>query len=86
MADLAIRVQPRAKRDEVAGERAGAVVIRVVAPPVDGKANEAAIRLIAARVGVPRSAVRIVRGQSAREKLVRIDGLSADEARAALLS
>jgi uncharacterized protein len=86
MADLAIRVQPRAKRDEVAGERAGAVVIRVVAPPVDGKANEAAIRLIAARVGVPRSAVRIVRGESARDKLVRIDGLSADEARAALLS
>jgi uncharacterized protein len=86
MADLAIRVQPRAKRDEVAGERAGAVVIRVVAPPVDGKANEAAIRLIAARVGVPRSAIRIVRGESARDKLVRIDGLSADEARAALLS
>jgi uncharacterized protein len=86
MADLAIRVQPRAKRDEVAGERAGAVVIRVVAPPVDGKANEAAIRLIAARVGVPRSAVRIVRGEWARDKLVRIDGLSADEARAALLS
>jgi uncharacterized protein len=86
MADLAIRVQPRAKRDEVAGERAGAVVIRVVAPPVDGKANEAAIRLIAARVGVSRSAIRIVRGESARDKLVRIDGLSADEARAALLS
>jgi uncharacterized protein len=86
MADLAIRVQPRAKRDEVAGERAGAVVIRVGAPPVDGKANEAAIRLIAARVGVPRSAIRIVRGESARDKLVRIDGLSADEARAALLS
>jgi uncharacterized protein len=86
MADLAIRVQPRAKRDEVAGERTGAVVIRVVAPPVDGKANEAAIRLIAARVGVPRSAIRIVRGESARDKLVRIDGLSADEARAALLS
>jgi uncharacterized protein (TIGR00251 family) len=86
MADLAIRVQPRAKRDEVAGERAGAVVIRVGAPPVDGKANEAAIRLIAARVGVPRSAIRIVRGASARDKLVRIDGLSADEARAALLS
>jgi uncharacterized protein len=86
MADLAIRVQPRAKRDEVAGERGGAVVIRVVAPPVDGKANEAAIRLIAARVGVPRSAIRIVRGESARDKLVRIDGLSADEARAALLS
>jgi uncharacterized protein len=85
MADLAIRVQPRAKRSEVAGERGGAVVIRVSAPPVDGKANEAVCRLIAERVGVPKSAVRVVRGESSRDKLVRIDGLSADEARTALL-
>ena len=85
MADLAIRVQPRAKRSEVAGERGGAVVIRVSAPPVDSKANEAVCRLIAGRVGVPKSAVRIVRGESSRDKVVRIDGLSADEARTALL-
>jgi uncharacterized protein len=85
MADLAIRVQPRAKRSEVAGERGGAVVIRVSAPPVDGKANEAVCRLIAERVRVPKSAVRIVRGESSRDKIVRIDGLSADQARTALL-
>jgi uncharacterized protein (TIGR00251 family) len=85
MTDLAIRVQPRAKRTEVAGERDGAVVIRVSAPPVEGKANEAVRRLIAERVGVPRSAVRIVRGESGRDKLVRVAGLSADEARKALL-
>jgi hypothetical protein len=85
MTDLAIRVQSRAKRSEVAGERAGAVLIRVSAPPVDGKANEAVCRLIAERAGVPRSAVRIVRGESSRDKVVRIDGLSADEARTALL-
>jgi uncharacterized protein (TIGR00251 family) len=85
MADLAIRVQPRAKRSEVAGERGGAVVIRVNAPPVDGKANAAVCRLIAERVGVPRGAVRIVRGEASRDKVVRIDGLSADEARTALL-
>jgi len=85
MADLAIRVQPRAKRSEVAGERGGALLIRVSAPPVDGKANAAVCRLIAERVGVPRSAVRIVRGEASRDKVVRIDGLSADEARTALL-
>ena len=85
MGDLAIRVQPRAKRTEVAGERAGAVVIRVSAPPVDGKANDAVCRLIAERVGAPKSAVRIVRGESARDKIVRIDGLSSDEARELLL-
>jgi uncharacterized protein len=86
MGDLAIRVQPRAKRTEIAGERGGAVVIRVAAPPVDGKANEAVRRLIAQRLGVPRSAVEIVRGESVRDKLVRIEGLSADEARTRLLS
>jgi uncharacterized protein len=85
MADLAIRVQPRAKRTEVAGEREGAVVIRVSAPPVDGKANEAVCRLIADRAGVPRRAVRIVRGEGARDKQVRVDGLSAEQVRQALL-
>jgi uncharacterized protein (TIGR00251 family) len=86
MGDLAIRVQPRAKRTEVAGERGGAVVIRVSAPPVEGKANEAVEKLIADKLGVPKSAVAIVRGDSSRDKLVRIDGLSADEARTRLLS
>jgi uncharacterized protein (TIGR00251 family) len=86
MGDLAIRVQPRAKRTEIAGERGGTLVIRVAAPPVDGKANDAVRRLIAQRLGVPRSAVEIVRGESARDKLVRIEGLSADEARTRLLS
>jgi len=86
MGDLAIRVQPRAKRTEVAGERGDAVVVRVNAPPVDGRANEAVCRLIAKRLDVPRRAVRIVRGESVRDKLVRIDGFTADEARTALLN
>ena len=86
MGDLAIRVQPRAKRTEVAGERGGAVVIRVNAPPVDGKANEAVEKLIADKLNVPKRAVAIVRGDGSRDKLVRIDGLSADEARTRLLS
>ena len=86
MGDLAIRVQPRAKRTEVAGERGGAVVIRVSAPPVDGKANEAVQKLIADKLNVPKRAVAIVHGDSSRDKLVRIDGLSADEARTRLLS
>jgi uncharacterized protein (TIGR00251 family) len=85
MADLAIRVQPRAKRTEVAGERAGAIVIRVSAPPVDGKANEAVRRLIAERLGVPVRAVGIVRGEAGRDKVVRVEGVDAETARAALL-
>ena len=85
MEDLAIRVQPRAKRTEVAGERGGVIVIRVSAPPVDGRANEAVTRLIAERLNVPRSAVAVVRGHGARDKQVRVDGMSADQIRAALL-
>jgi uncharacterized protein (TIGR00251 family) len=83
--DLAIRVQPRARRTEVAGERAGAVVIRVSAPPVDGKANAAVCKLVARSAGVPASSVSIVRGESARDKVVRVEGRTADELRAALL-
>jgi uncharacterized protein len=85
MGDLAIRVQPRAKRTEVAGEREGAIVIRTIAPPVDGKANAAVCKLIAKRVGVPAGAVRVVRGETARDKVVRVDGATAAEVRAALL-
>ena len=85
MGDLAIRVQPRAKRTEVAGERDGAVVIRVSAPPVDGRANEAVCRLIAERLGVPKSAVQVVRGHTGRDKQVRVDGVSADQIRHRLL-
>jgi len=85
MADLAIRVQPRAKRTEVAGEREGAIVIRVNAPPVEGKANEAVCKLIAKRLGVPARAVRILRGETGRDKVVRVDGMDAEAAREALL-
>jgi uncharacterized protein len=86
MGDLNIRVQPRAKRTEVAGERAGAILIRVNAPPVDGRANEAVCRLIAKRLGVASGAVRVVRGDTARDKVVRVDGIDAVAARAALLA
>jgi uncharacterized protein (TIGR00251 family) len=84
VADLSVRLQPRARRDEIVGERGGAVVIRVAAPPVDGKANEALCRLIAKAAGVPPSRVSVVRGHSARDKVVRVEGLALAELRAAL--
>ena len=82
---LAIRVQPRAKRTEVVGEREGVVVIRVNAPPVDGKANAAVCKLVAKRVGVPRGAVTVVRGESSRDKTLRIAGATPGAVRRALL-
>ena len=84
MADLAVRLQPRARRDEVVGERSGAVVLRVAAPPVDGKANAALEAFVAARAGVPKSAVTVVRGHTSRDKLVRVEGVLSADLRAAL--
>jgi uncharacterized protein (TIGR00251 family) len=84
VADLTVRLQPRARREEVVGERDGVVVIRVTAPPVDGKANEALCRLIAKKAGVAPSRVEIVRGHAAREKQVRVAGVEIDALRAAL--
>jgi uncharacterized protein (TIGR00251 family) len=81
---IAIRVQPRAARDEIAGAREGALLVRVTAPPVDGRANEAACKLIAKRLGVAPSRVSVVRGAAARDKLVEVEGLQAEALRRAL--
>jgi uncharacterized protein len=79
VADLTVRLQPRARRDEILGERNGAVVIRVTAPPVDGRANDALCRLIAKVAGVAPSRVEIVRGHASRDKVVRVAGIDEEE-------
>ena len=83
-ATLRVRVQPRARRDEVVGQRGGAVVVRLTAPPVEGKANAALCAFLAKAAGVPRSHVEIVRGASARDKVVRVEGVAEDALRRAL--
>jgi hypothetical protein len=82
MADLRIRLTPRAKgRAGIAGVREdGVLLARVNAPPVDGKANEALCRLLADVLDVPRSRVSVVRGQTGRDKVVRVEGLEDEEA------
>jgi uncharacterized protein len=67
-----VRVQPRASRNEFAGLQNGALRIRLTAPPVDGAANEALIRFIAAELGLPQRAVRIVSGFGSRNKVVEV--------------
>jgi uncharacterized protein len=86
VAELNVRLQPRARKNEVAGERGEVVTVRVTAPPVDGKANEALCRLVAKRAGVARGAVTIVRGGRSRDKVVRVEGRSREELRRALLA
>jgi uncharacterized protein len=86
MAEVEVRVIPRAARDEIAGERAGRLLIRLTAPPVDGAANAALCRLVARRAGVAARQVSILRGHASRDKLVRVEGLSEAELRASLTS
>jgi uncharacterized protein (TIGR00251 family) len=79
-----VRLQPRARRDEIVGERGGVVVARVTAPPVDGRANAALVALIAKRAGVPKRSVTIARGRRSRDNLLRVGGVADDELRRAL--
>lgn len=79
-ARLNVRLTPRASRTEVRGFLDDVLHIRVTAAPVDGRANEALIRLLADRLGVARGAVRVVAGHTSREKLLAVDGLSTEEA------
>ena len=73
---LAVRVQPRASRDEVAGAIEGALKIRLCAPAVDNRANEALTEFLAAVLKVPKSSVRILSGERGRTKRVEITGVT----------
>jgi uncharacterized protein len=81
--ELAVRVQPRASRDEVGEWRDGLLVVRVTAPPVGGAANEAVRQLLAKRLGIAKRQITIARGEHARNKVLKIGGVGpADIARA----
>ena len=73
MLELALHVQPGAKRTDIAGLHGEALKIRLAAPPVDGKANAALRRFLADAFGVPLQRVSILRGENSRQKLVRIE-------------
>jgi uncharacterized protein (TIGR00251 family) len=74
---IAVYVTPRAGRDEIAGEREGALWVKLTAPPVQGAANEALVRFLAGRLGVPRHAVTLLSGETGRRKRLRVDGFDA---------
>src|SRR5215475_2438607 len=77
---FAVRVQPRASKSGVVGEHGGALKIRLAAPPVDGEANEELIRLLARLFDAPRQRIAILSGQTSKNKVVSINGISVDEA------
>ena len=81
---LAIKAVPNAPRSAVAGWLGEALKVKVQAPPVEGRANEALCDFLAEQLGLPRRAVTVLRGDTSRLKLVRIEGLTEAEARSRL--
>ena len=79
-----VRVQPRSSRNQVAGVMDGALKLRLTAPPVDGEANEACRAFLAELLGVPRSQVAIAAGHTGRNKIIRVEGVSAGKIAGAL--
>jgi uncharacterized protein YggU (UPF0235/DUF167 family) len=82
--EIDVRVIPRARTTEIAGERDDALLVRLSAPPVDDAANDALVALFADRLGVPRRAIAIAAGGRSRRKRVAVAGLGAAEVRARL--
>lgn len=83
-ARIAAHITPRASADHIAGWTGDELRVRVTAPPVDGRANAALVRLLAATLGIAPSRVRVVAGATSRRKLVEVEGLSLAEVRARL--
>jgi uncharacterized protein (TIGR00251 family) len=73
---LSIRIQPRASKNGIVVMENGKLKIRLTAPPVDGAANEALVKFLADTLSVPKSQVEILSGQTSREKIIRISGIS----------
>jgi uncharacterized protein (TIGR00251 family) len=80
-ASFGVKVHPRAKKDAITGELGDALKLSLTAPPIDGRANAACIDFFAKLLKVPRSSVTIAAGESSRNKVIRVVGLSAGEVR-----
>ncbi len=74
---FAVKVHPRARKNAITGEIGDALKLALTAPPVEGKANEAVIEFLAALLKVPRASVTIASGQTSRNKVVRVQGVTA---------
>jgi uncharacterized protein (TIGR00251 family) len=82
---LAVKLQPRAAKNEIGEALGEELKIKVTAPPVDAAANQALVDLLAEKLGCARGAVQIIRGKTSRHKTIWIGGLSAEEVRLKLL-
>jgi uncharacterized protein (TIGR00251 family) len=74
-----VHAKPRAKKSKVIGERGDAVEVALAAPPVDGAANEELVRFMAKVLAIRQRDIELVRGETSREKLLSVSGLTAAE-------
>ncbi len=74
--EVALHVQPRARRNEIAGLHNGALKLKLCAPPVDDAANRAVIEYFASLLHLPKSSLRILAGMKSRDKILRIESIS----------
>ena len=79
---LAVRVTPRARKNEIVSIAGKAIKVKLAAPPVEGAANAALCAFLAEQLGVRKSAVTLVAGQTSRHKVVRVEGVTAGEVQA----
>jgi len=80
-ATFAVKVHPRAKKNAITGAVGDALKVALTAPPIEGRANEACIEFFAKLLNVPRSSVTIAAGQTSRNKVIRVTGLTAQQVR-----
>ena len=78
---FAVKVHPRAKKNAITGEFRDALKVSLTSPPVEGRANEACIELFSKLLKLPRSSITIASGQTSRQKVIRVSGISAEEVR-----
>ena len=76
---FSVKVVARASKNQIVGREGDAVKVRLKAPPVDGKANEALVKFLAETLGVTRSQIEIVAGHASRHKVVRIEGVTVNQ-------
>jgi uncharacterized protein (TIGR00251 family) len=76
---LKIRVQPKSSSNRVLGYEDGIVKLRVTAPPIDGQANAGVISLLAKTLGISKSKLQIIRGESSRDKVIAVEALTEQE-------
>lgn len=83
-ARLKVHINPRSSRNQITGWQGDALTIKLTAPPVEGAANKASVEFLAERLGIKKSQITLVSGQTSRDKVFEITGLTDDDLRSRL--